>query len=280
MRMPTLLAATAAAIALASAAVYAERLDLFASSTSADPPPAERSPDLPPPPSIEDERRLPLNDFGVTNAHVGDADSFGRGVRWLGLSQGLVYFDTACPRPGMPAAATCIRLGSLTAETAFDAPDLARIELPAGSTASMLCHWLSPLVGLTHQNITTSRVYSYLSYWPTVTVRSDVLDDPMLINPLTGAPFGGQLTIPLTSHGGMVQKALEPGVMLAERSRDSQTCVGGTITRRALIETYGLSPAQANAVFANPMQLSIGMKGVLQNIRYGYIHFGVRFVGD
>lgn len=273
------LATATVVVALASAAVYAQRQDLFSGPTSPDLPAGESSPDLPPP-SIEDERRLPLNDYGATNAEVGDADSFGRNVRWLGLSQGHVYFDINCPRPGMPVGSTCVRLGSLTTETAFDAPDLARIDLPAGSTRSMLCHWLSPMVGLTHQNTTGSRVYSYLSYWPTITLRSDVLNDPMLINALTGAPFGGKLTIQLTSHGGFVQRPLEPGVLFAERSRDSQTCIGGTITRRALIETYGMSPGQADAVFANPMQLSIGMKGVLQNIRYGYIDFGARFVGD
>lgn len=279
MTSTTRLAAAVAALVLASAVVYAQRLDLSGSPTGPDLPAGALTPDLPPP-SIEDERRLPLNGYGATSAQVGDADSFGRNVRWLGLSQGHVYFDLNCPRPGAPAGSTCVRMGSLTAETAFDAPDLARIDLPAGSTASMLCHWLSPLVGLSHQNITGSRVYSYLSYWPTITLRSDVLNDPMLINALTGAPFGGELTIQLTSHGGFVQKALEPGMTIAERSRDSQTCVGGTITRRALIETYGLSPGQADAVFANPMRVSIGMKGVLQNIRYGYINFGARFVGD
>ena len=270
----------ALAIALVTAAAFAQSAGMIGGAHT-ELPEAETSPDQPS--QVEDERRLPLqplNDYGVTQAQVGDADSFGRNLRWLGLSQGRVYFDVVCPAPGAPSNGTCVPIANLAAETAFDAPELARIELPAGASTSLLCHWLSPNVGVSYRNLGTARAAGYLSYWPTVTLRSAVLADPALINPQTGAPFGGRIDIALTSHGAMLQEMLEPGVSFAQRSRDTQGCVGGLITRRALVESYGLSPAQADAVFANPMQVGVGMKGVLRNVRQGSIQFGVRYIGD
>lgn len=271
----------------AAAAVYAQRDALFDAGGPLPPPvdpryEIEREPVVSPSTSMvaalpEVAPNLP-NDYGVDHAQVGDADSFGRNLRWLGATQGLMWLDIGCPRADLPATTPCVRIPNMANETLFDIPEVAKIDLPARASTSQICQWFSPQIGLTHQNSGTTRAYSYLSYWPVVTIRSEALAGP--INAISGQPFDGKIVMPLTSHGSFVNMALEPGVVFGQRSRDSQVCLSGMVSRRTLIERYGLDEATADQVFASPMQISIGLKGVARNIRQGYIQFGTRLIGD
>ena len=116
--------------------------------------------------------------------------------------------------------------------------------------------------------------------WPTLIVTSDVLRDPSLINPVTQQRFDGKLSLLLNTHHTFISRPMDPGQVYGEWSRDSQMCLGGALSRRALIQTYGLSEAQADAVFASPMRLTIAMDVWMRNVRESYLTYGVRFVGD
>ena len=67
-------------------------------------------------------------------------------------------------------------------------------------------------------------------YTPTVTIENSVLDDPSLIDPTTGLPFGGQLLTGMTSsqHFDM---PLPATTHITERTRDSAVCIAGLISR-------------------------------------------------
>lgn len=217
--------------------------------------------------------------YDVTVDEVYDVDSFGRYVKWLGLTSAFINLQTGCPKPTTPDE-YCQELSpTVGAVTSFSFSDAARIKLPKYASNSLLCYWFSPVLSVTYSNPTATRTIGRLNYSPTLTVENPVLDDPALIDPTTGAPFGGKLLTSMTSSERF-QEALEPGVTLSERTRDSAVCMAGLLSHKALIETYGLTPAQADDFFASPTTIRLNVAGNVQYVSTASLVFGLRVVGD
>ncbi len=212
---------------------------------------------------------------------VYDVDSFKREVVFLGLASSFVTLEQTCPPPD-PAVPDqfCTPLNpTVGAPTAFTYNDMARIKLPAKSANSLLCYWFSPIVNVSYGNPTTSRVTALFRYTPTLTVTNPVLDDPALIDPTTGVPFGGSLLTSMSSSE-VFQVPLEPGVNFTERTRDSTVCMAGLISKRALIDNYGLTEAQATEFFKKPTTVSLNVTGSARFVNFAGLTMGLRIVGD
>ena len=217
--------------------------------------------------------------YPVTPDEVYDVDSFGRNVRWLGLASAFISVQTGCPKPTTPDE-YCQELNPTTgATTSFAFNDAARIKLPKYASNSILCYWFSPVLTYTWSNPTASRVIGQLRFVPTLTIENPVLADPALIDPTTGVPFGGVLQTSMTSSE-TVQQALEAGVTLNERERDSNVCMAGFISHKSLVENYGLTPAQADDFMASPMTVKLNVTGSTRYISTASMVFGLRIVGD
>jgi hypothetical protein len=217
--------------------------------------------------------------YPVTEDEVYDTESFGRYVKWLGLTSSYVSVMSGCPKPTTPDE-FCQELNATPgASTSFAFDDTARIKLPKGASNSILCYWFSPVLTVTYSNVTASRVVGRFRYTPTLTIENPVLADPSLIDPTTGAPFGGQLLTGMTSSESF-QESLEPGVTLTERTRDSTVCIAGFISHKALINNYGLTPAQADDFFASPTTVRLNVSGSVQHVSNASMIFGLRVMGD
>jgi hypothetical protein len=217
--------------------------------------------------------------YPVTEDEVYDTESFGRYVKWLGLTSSYVSVMSGCPKPTTPDE-FCQELNATPgAATSFAFDDTARIKLPKGASNSILCYWFSPVLTVTYSNVTASRVVGRFRYTPTLTIENPVLADPSLVDPTTGAPFGGQLLTGMTSSESF-QESLEPGVTLTERSRDSTVCIAGFISHKALINNYGLTPAQADDFFASPTTVRLNVSGSVQHVSNASMIFGLRVMGD
>ena len=118
-----------------------------------------------------------------------------------------------------------------------------------------------------------------LTYSPTLTVESEVIADPAMIDPMTGAPFNGRLTTAMTSSERF-EVPLAAGQQLNERSRDSAVCIAGFLSRRALVDSYGLTSAQADQFFKKPMTVRLNVNGSVRLVEDGHLTFGLRIVGD
>ena len=223
--------------------------------------------------------RLAAPIYPVTEDEVYDTDSFGRNVRWLGLASAFINVRTGCPKPTTPDE-FCQELNATPgASTGFSYNDAARIKLPKGASNSILCYWFSPVLTVTYSNVTASRVIGRFRYTPTLTIENPMLADPSLVDPTTGAPFGGQLLTSMTSSESF-QESLEPGVTLTERTRDSTVCIAGFISHKALINNYGLTPAQADDFFASPTTVRLNVSGSVQHVSDASMVFGLRVMGD
>lgn len=213
-----------------------------------------------------------------TPGDVYDVDSFKRRVVYLGLTNASIRLDSTCPTPAARDE-QCAVLNPAPSHTRFDFQDVARIRLPENSTHSLLCYWFSPLIRTNYNNGGTSMVYGRLRYSPTVTIENPVLDDPRLIDPTTGAPFGGKLLTGMTSSESFVVP-LAPGVNFTQRTRNSTVCRAGLISKRALMRSYGLSEAQATAFFTKPTMVRLNVSGSVQNVGFATFAFSLRLVGD
>lgn len=211
----------------------------------------------------------------VTIEDVGDVDSFGRNLRWLGVTQLDAALTADCSTWTGPGCQV-ITPGAFTS---FTFTDLARIRLPPRATKSLLCYWVSPLVTVTYDNPSASPVNALLRYSPTLTVENHVLDDPALINPMTGLPFAGRLDTSMTSSE-FYEVPLPPGAAFTQRSRDSAVCIAGFLSKRTLVDSFGLTEAQANAFFQQETTVRLNVSGTINHVSDASLIFGLRIIGD
>jgi hypothetical protein len=220
-------------------------------------------------------KRLPSATADVTVEDVSDVDSFGRNLRWLGVTQLDAALRSDCSG-GAGAGCQVITPGAFTS---FSFTDLARIRLPPRATKSLLCYWLSPLVTVSYENPSASTVNALLRYSPTLTIENPVLNDPALVNPMTGLPFGGRLETSMTSSE-FHETPLAPGVAFTQRSRDSAVCIAGFLSRRSLVDNYGLTDAQATAFFQQETMVRMNLSGSVNHVTDASFTFGLRIIGD
>ncbi len=220
-----------------------------------------------------------------SDAEVGDANSFGRNAKWAGLLQsGSVSLSADCtPVPGDPAPGPddrCVTLNPAPAATSYDFPDIGRMTLPRRTANSLLCHWLSPVAFYSFRNATgVPQPNAQFRLSPYVDVYSEVLNDPALIDPTTGAPFGGKLQTGFAASY-IDSKSMAPGDRELQRFSESRTCIAGFMTKRALIEVYGLTEAQARDVFRNEITLRLGLRGSATLVDGASVLYGLRVMVD
>lgn len=213
---------------------------------------------------------------------VGDPDSFGRNVRWLGYMSGeLLSLRQSCAlTPGEDPNRLCMEVSPYSMESRYAAfRDVARMTLPARSMNSMLCHWLSPTVVGTMANYSGyDNAQARIAAYPWLTIENEALNDPALIDPETGEPLNGKVEI--YASGSVVSANLDVGEALNQRQTASRTCVGGYLSKRALKEVYGLSEAQADEFFRKPTTVRLNMEVFASMVATGNVAFAIRFVGD
>src|SRR5688572_29915259 len=142
---------------------------------------------------------------GPTVEEVGDADSFGRDVIYLGSAQTAnVGLNPDCtPDPSNPPLPNdrCVVLNAQPAATSWNEDGLATMQLPAESTRSLICFALTPNVFFEFLNLTgVAQSNASFTARAVITIENAVLDDPTLIDPNTGLPYGGRMTLPLSTY--------------------------------------------------------------------------------
>lgn len=211
---------------------------------------------------------------------VGDVDSFGRNVRWLGVvSSARVYASTNCASILASAPdADCRQIASPADYSTFDFERIDSIKLPARASNSLLCHWLSRTVNVRFNNPTASPVRGRVTYTPYFTVENPVLNDPALIDPRTGVPFGGKLLVSAGTVDEVV--AVLPNISTSWVHRDAMVCQSGLVSKRALVETYGLTQAQADSFFAGQTTVWLNVEVNMEYADTFSFNGGLRIVGD
>jgi hypothetical protein len=217
-----------------------------------------------------------------TAEEVGDPDSFGRDVIYLGNAQTAnVALQADCtPDPMFPPAPNdrCIVLNAQPAATTFNEDGLATLSLPAESTKSLICFALTPNVNYEFFNLTgVSQPNARYNARAVITIENEVLNDPTLIDPNTGLPYGGKMTLPLSTYSE--SRSIAAGEREQKSMFLSRHCIGGLVSKRSLVGS-GLSETQAKQFFKKPMKFTFGASGTVQIVDFANYFYGIRLYGD
>lgn len=260
--MQTFVKMTAVALALASTAGFAAAPPLAAQAGSA---------------TLRSTAGLSL----PTRLDVGDPDSFGRQVRYMGVIAS-VFVDLE-PTGGCQASTDpswqCVILKPQPQLTTFSFNDMGHITLPGRSVHSLLCYESTALNSWQFDNVTATSQWAQIAFNQSLTIESAVLADPALIDPTTGQPFNGKLTV----HTGLAlneSQTLAPGAQQGHTGWISRGCQGGAISLTILQQQFGLSASVAKRMLQMPMTIRLNVNGRAQTVDSAGISFGVRFYGD
>lgn len=213
----------------------------------------------------------------VTIEDVGDVYSFGRSVTYLGFAQTTnIRLRQDCS--SQPPAQRCVTLAPAPEATTFDESELARVQLPAKATRSLLCFVMNSFGGYEFLNTTGEpqpvAEFDASGIW---TVESPVLNDPTLIDPTTGLPFGGRLVLSLPAVREVRSLAVDE--MAFKQLSMTRGCSFG-LNKRGLMETWGLSETLANQFFQKPITLRFGAQGTAQLVSFANYLYAIRLYGD
>ena len=218
----------------------------------------------------------------VSAADVGDADSFGRNVHFIGVGQtGVVAIEPDCtPDPSFPPGPDdrCAAIVSPAVQTSIVATDVGRIKLPAKASNSLLCHSVTSFPFWHFLNTSAVPAVAQFRYSFSFTIENEVLNDPALIDPTTGAPFGGKLEVGFSSITD--DQTLQAGDQATRRNVTTRACIAGLVSKSGLIDTYGLSAALADDFFKKAMTIRMNITLRSRFADEATAFFGVRFYGD
>jgi len=210
---------------------------------------------------------------------VGDADTFGKPMKWLGtMSSPRFVFRKNCD--GWRGSSVCHPVYAWGGGSASDGiyRNLAHITLPPKSLDTMLCHWQTVSIDARFYNEPDNITRPVtVEVYPWLTVENEVLNDPGLIDPDSEAPLAGKITLSMPSAS--VDGQLTPGSRLMQRQNASRTCVGGMLTRANLKDYWGLSDAQVREFFDRPTRLTLNLTSNAWGVESGTYQVSYRFVG-
>jgi hypothetical protein len=216
--------------------------------------------------------------LAVTPEDVGDADSFGKNVTYLGLAQTQsVTVADDCTGTD-PLAERCIVQAPAPSPTTFVEDDLAVMNLPKNATKTLLCFTLTPSIMVNWANFTGTQQIARFTANALITIENPVLSDPTLIDPGTGLPFGGVLQVGLSTWHH--SQTMPTNSHEEERSFQSRGCIAGLVSRRVLVDSYGLTDAQAKDFFKKPMTIRFGARGTVAMATFTNYFYGIRLYGD
>jgi hypothetical protein len=217
-----------------------------------------------------------------TFEEVGDPDSFGRDVIYLGNAQtaNVALQEDCTPDPSAPPLPNdrCVTLAAQPAATSWNEDGLATLQLPADSTKSLICFALTPNVNYEYNNLTgVAQPNARFTARAVITIENEVLDDPTLIDPNTGLPYGGKMTLPLSTWSE--SRSIAAGEREQKSMFLSRHCIGGLVSKRSLVGS-GLTETQAKQFFKKPMKFTFGSTGTVQIVDFANYFYGIRLYGD
>ena len=218
---------------------------------------------------------LVLSSFAVTSflraspptaTDVGDAETFGHPALYMGATSGFETLSTdPCPAPTatpspVPNGDTfCDQLNPAPALTSFSHDNICRINLPKKATRNVIYPVINIFLNYQLQNTTGGDSQGLLRFTAGVTIVSDALTGPDCTDPNTSAPCGGKLTL-IFNYSYRDDRNMHNTDR--QNLREDLARVGNTgLTRQQFHDTYGLTNATIDALFAGPMTVQMDLNG-------------------
>ncbi len=234
---------------------------------------------------IKKEQQNPINSL-LSAADVGEPDSFGKNVKFLGTAAtGVVYVYYSCD-PAVLLADLDLTLGAndrclahtpggVTSRGTFD--DLGRITIPGKSADNVIYFLLNNTVNNEFQNNFANSLPAFFSYTPRLTIESTALNDPAAVDPTTGMPLNGVLTV---SAFGTKQFSKTIAAGDFEFFFDHYSSAATRGFARGYFADLGLPNHVINQLYKQPMTIKLGMRVSVRGVSFGQYLYAMRLMGN
>jgi hypothetical protein len=218
----------------------------------------------------------------VTADAVGESDSFGKNALFLGIAQsGIVLLDPTCdPADVGPLGPDdhCITVADPSVPVpATTVNDVARITIPGKSAQNVVYAIANHTVSFSMFNPGGTPTQGRMAYVPTITIESEVLNDPALIDPTTGLPFNGSFTT-----GGLgtysTNKTLASGA--SEFLTHSYSRANTSGLSRSFFAGLGLPSNVIDQVYRKPMTIRLNVRVSSRWVDSATLVFTTRLLGN
>ena len=216
-----------------------------------------------------------------TVADVGDVESFGRAAQYMGDSSGFITLSAAActPAPSPTPSEQCFTLAPAPAPTTFSADEICRIKLPKKATRSIIYPVLNFFQNYQLENTTGVPVPNALfDYSATLSIESDALLDPSIIDPNTGLPANGKLVFQFGPNRVRDDRSMNPGDRY--RNRLTFTRAGNAGINKAQLVVSGLSASVVDDLFKSSMTIKMNVEGSARLVTDANITCNMRLFGD
>jgi hypothetical protein len=218
-------------------------------------------------------------------ADVGDAETFGHPALYMGATSGFETLSTdPCPAPTpTPSPAPngdsfCDQLNAAPLQTNFSHDNICRINLPKKATRNVIYPVLNIFLNYQLQNSTGVDQTGIFRFTAGITIVSDALNGPDCIDQNTSAPCGGKLTL-LFNYSFRDDRNMHDGDR--QRLREILVRAGNTgLTRQQFRDSFGLTAATVDALFAGPMTVQLDLSGAAKMATDASITCNMRLFGD
>lgn len=219
-----------------------------------------------------------------TAEEVGDVGSFGHAALYMGAKSGFVTLSSVCdpePPPVPPETANdsqCFTLNPAPASTHYVAEDILRIKLPKKATRTIIYPALNFFINYQLHNTTgVDQPQGLFSFTASLTIESDALMDPSIIDPVTGLPANGKLVGQFT-YAYRDDRSMDAG----DRHRQRMTLVrvGNAGINKAQLISQGLAPAVVDDLFNSAITIRMNITGDAKLVTDASVTGNMRLFGD
>jgi hypothetical protein len=210
---------------------------------------------------------------------VSDADANGRDIIHLGsLNTGSMFMKADCAAD-LARGAKCTVFEPQPQITSFNHLDIISLRIPARATNSLLCFDITPLIEVDFANLTgIPTTFGAFSAAATLTIRSPVLNDLTIVQPHNGQPYNGKFDIGTVQFSEQVTLAANEAT--GKSYHWTRSCGSASVSKHALTRFYGLTAAQANSFFNNPITVVLNARADVRYVDQLQYHYHVRLYGD
>ncbi|HVE56994.1 MAG TPA: hypothetical protein VNB22_09205 [Pyrinomonadaceae bacterium] len=234
---------------------------------------------------IKKEQQSPVNSL-LTAADVGEPDSFGKNVKFLGTATtGGVYVYRSCDPQilldelelvlGADDRCLAHTVGGATSSATFD--NLGRITIPGRSADNVVYFILNNTINNEFQNNFANGLPVTFSYIPKITIESAAFNDPSALDPTTGLPLNGVLTV---SAFGAKQFIRTIPANDFEFFFDQYSAAATRGFARGYFADLGLPQTVINNLYRQPMTIRLGMRIAVRNVYFGQYLYAMRLTGN
>jgi hypothetical protein len=221
----------------------------------------------------------------VTTADVGEPDSFGKNVKFLGTAvTGAVYMHKGCDAASLSVDGIvlgvddrCLDVTNTLVTSTATFNDIGRINLPAKSADNVIYFIANNLFNYSIFNPTATANFGRLTYSPSVTIESDALLDPAALNPDTGLPMNGSFTTGI-SGSKTFNRTYQTNASDFGLERYSTAATRGFA--RSYFADLGLPNNVINQIYKKPMTIKLNLRVSTRLVEDGVAFYTMRFTGN